>query len=67
VVVKPPHRRVVAGFRPYEQVRERRRRRLLGEEVLKDRGCKLAAAAAAMGKRRQANDGSVHSAVSFVS
>jgi hypothetical protein len=23
MVVKPPHRRVVAGFRPHEQVRER--------------------------------------------
>ena len=60
LVVEPPHRRVVAGLRSDQQTGEGRRRRLLGEELAQHGRRQLAAAAAAMGERGQAKDGSVH-------
>ena len=60
LVVEPPYRGVVAGFRADEQIGEGRRRRLVGEQLAQHGGRQFAAAAAAMGERGQAKDGSVH-------
>ena len=64
VVVDLPHRGVVAGLDPDQKLAERRRGRLVGEQLLQHRGRELAAAAAAMGKAGQARKRGIHCSIS---
>ena len=58
------NRRIVAGLGTDEKLPIGRGRRLIGENLLQDRGCELAAAAAAMGKARELHDRRIHDWIS---
>lgn len=65
VLVKLPHRGVVASLDPYEELSVGTGRRLPGENLLQHGRSELAAAAAAMGEARQLDSLKLHDPVSI--